>query len=80
MARGEADVGIGTEKAAKIIDGIDFIPLIQERYDLVMLKKPEHETLIRTVLDILRSSAFKNELSSIHGYDLSGTGTVIYET
>ncbi|MNO16053.1 PBP superfamily domain protein [compost metagenome] len=80
VARGEADVGIGTEKAAKIIDGIDFIPLIQERYDLVMLKKPEHETLIRTVLDILRSSAFKNELSSIHGYDLSGTGTVIYET
>ncbi|KWX75076.1 substrate-binding domain-containing protein [Paenibacillus jilunlii] len=80
VARGEADVGIGTEKAAKIIDGIDFIPLIQERYDLVMLKKPEHETLIRTVLDILRSAAFKNELSSIHGYDLSETGAVIYET
>ncbi|MCE3199035.1 helix-turn-helix transcriptional regulator [Paenibacillus sonchi] len=80
VARGEADVGIGTEKAAKIIDGVDFIPLIQERYDLVMLKKPGHETLIRTVLDILRSAAFQNELSSIHGYDLSETGTVIYET
>lgn len=80
VARGEADVGIGTEKAAKIIDGIDFIPLIQERYDLVILKKPEHEALIGTVIDILRSTAFKNELSSIHGYDLSETGNVIYET
>ncbi|OKP97066.1 helix-turn-helix transcriptional regulator [Paenibacillus sp. P46E] len=80
VARGEADVGIGTEKAAKIIDGIDFIPLIQERYDLVMLKTPEHEALIGTVIDILRSTAFKNELSSIHGYDLSETGNVIYET
>ncbi|WP_379154499.1 substrate-binding domain-containing protein [Paenibacillus sp. sgz5001063] len=80
VARGEADVGIGTEKAAKIIDGIDYIPLIQERYDLVILKKPEHEALIGTVIDILRSTAFKNELSSIHGYDLSETGTVIFET
>ncbi|WP_019913269.1 substrate-binding domain-containing protein [Paenibacillus sp. HW567] len=80
VARREADVGIGTEKAAKIIDGVDFIPLVQERYDLVILKKPEHEALIRTVLDILRSPAFQNELSSIHPYDLSESGTIIYET
>lgn len=80
IARGEADVGIGTEKAARIIDGVDFIPLIQERYDLVMIKKPEHEQWIGTVIEILRSSAFKNELSSIHGYDLSETGTIVYET
>lgn len=80
VARGEADVGIGTEKAAKIIDGVEFIPLIQERYDLVMLKKPEHEQWIGTVIDILRSPAFKNELTSIHGYSLTDTGTVIYET
>lgn len=80
VARGEADVGIGTEKAAKIIDGIEFIPLIQERYDLVMIKKPEHEQWIGTVIDILRSQAFKNELGSLHSYDLTDTGNVIYET
>lgn len=38
VARGEADVAIGTEKAAKIVDGVDFIPMIQECYDLVMIK------------------------------------------
>lgn len=80
VARGEADVGIGTEKAAKIIDGIEFIPLIQERYDLVMVKKAGQDQWINTVIDILRSSAFQNELGSIHGYDLSDTGTVIFET
>ncbi|WP_340006990.1 helix-turn-helix transcriptional regulator [Paenibacillus sp. FSL K6-0276] len=80
VARGEADVAIGTEKAAKIVDGIDFIPLIQECYDLVMLKKPEHEQWIATVIDILRSPAFQSELGSIHGYDLTETGTIIYET
>lgn len=80
VARGEADVAIGTEKAAKIVDGIDFIPLIQECYDLVMLKKPEHEQWITAVIDILRSPAFQSELASIHGYDLTETGTIIYET
>lgn len=80
VARGEADVGIGIEKAAKIIDGLEFIPLIRERYDLVMLKKPENEHWVNAVLDILRSPAFKNELNSIHSYDLTGTGEIIYET
>jgi putative molybdopterin biosynthesis protein len=80
VSRGEADVGIGTEKAAKIVDGLEFIPLIKERYDLVMLKKPGNEQWISAVLDILRSSAFKSELSSIHSYDLSDTGRIIYES
>ncbi|WP_042197946.1 substrate-binding domain-containing protein [Paenibacillus camerounensis] len=80
VARGEADVGIGIEKAAKIIDGLEFIPLIQERYDLVMLKKPGNEQWINAVLDILRSPAFRNELNSIHSYDLTGTGEIVYET
>ncbi|WP_151733141.1 substrate-binding domain-containing protein ['Paenibacillus yunnanensis' Narsing Rao et al. 2020] len=80
VARGEADVGVGTEKAARIVGGVQFLPLIQERYDLVMVKKPEHGQWIGAVLDILRSPAFKNELSSIHGYDLTDTGRIIYET
>ncbi|MEK4235072.1 helix-turn-helix transcriptional regulator [Paenibacillus sp. FSL H7-0714] len=80
VARGEADVAIGTEKAAQIVDGVDFIPLIQECYDLVMLKKPGNEHWITTVIDILRSPAFQSELGSIHGYDLTETGTIIYET
>ncbi|KGE19183.1 substrate-binding domain-containing protein [Paenibacillus wynnii] len=80
VARGEADIGIGIEKAAKIVDGVDFIPLIQEKYDLVMLKKPENMPWIRSVIEILRSSAFRSELGSIHGYDLSASGNVVHET
>ncbi|ASA26051.1 substrate-binding domain-containing protein [Paenibacillus donghaensis] len=80
VARGEADVGIGTEKAARIIDGVEFVPLVQEQYDLVMVKQPGREGWIAAVLDTLRSEAFRNELGSIHGYDLSETGTIIYET
>lgn len=79
VASGEADVGVGTEKAASIVQGVDFIPLSVERYDLVMLKRPENEPWIDAVLRILRSDDFKRELRSMAAYDLSRTGDVIAE-
>lgn len=80
IARGEADVGVGNEKAARMVEGVDFIPLIQEKYDLVMLKRPENREWISAVLELCRSKALHNELGSIYGYDLSETGNIIYET
>lgn len=80
VASGIADVGIGIEKAAYLVGGVDFIPLVQERYDLVMLKKKENEGWIKLVIDILQSQVFQNELGSIQGYDLSLTGRILYET
>lgn len=80
VASGEADVGVGIEKAAAIVGQVDFIPLIRERYDLVMLKKPENRAWIGALLDILRSEEFRKELQTIAGYDLSRTGEVLFET
>lgn len=79
ISSGQADAGVGIEKAAAMV-GVDFIPLIQERYDLVMLKKPGNLEWIETVKSILQSQVFRNELQSISGYDLSQTGNVLYET
>ncbi|SDX11537.1 putative molybdopterin biosynthesis protein [Paenibacillus sp. PDC88] len=79
VASKQADVGVGIEKAATIVQGVEFIPLTVERYDLVLINKPENEVLIRTVLDILRSESFIRELGSISGYDLSRTGEVLFE-
>lgn len=80
VATGEADVGVGIEKAASIIGTIDFIPLIQERYDLVLIKKPENWHWIESVIRILQSDVFQKELRAIRGYDLSLTGQILYET
>lgn len=80
VASGEADVGVGIEKAASIVGQIDFIPLIQERYDLVMLKTTHNQAWIDALLQILRSSEFKKELQNISGYDLSRTGEILLET
>lgn len=80
VASGEADVGVGIEKVASIVGNIDFIPLIQERYDLVLIKKTENRNWIESVIRILKSEVFQNELRAIPGYDLSLTGQVLYET
>lgn len=77
---GEADVGIGIEKAAAIVGNVAFVPLVRERYDLVMRKSPDSTRWIEAVLDILKSEAYLNELRAIQGYDLSETGTILLET
>jgi putative molybdopterin biosynthesis protein len=80
VASGEADVGIGIEKAASIVGNIAFIPLIKESYDLVMLKTANNQAWIQSLLHILRSADFKKELQTISGYDLTRTGEILLET
>ncbi|MCD7035680.1 helix-turn-helix transcriptional regulator [Metabacillus sp. GX 13764] len=76
---GKADAGIGIEKAAKIV-GVDFIPLITEQYDIVILKTTENRELIDLVKGILSSKTFQSEIDSFGGYDTSSMGETIYET
>lgn len=80
VASGEADIGIGVEKAAQLVGGVDFIPLINERYDLVMLKTPDNLQWIEQVRQIIRSERFRNDLRNMQGYDISLTGQVLLET
>ncbi|MES1041167.1 helix-turn-helix transcriptional regulator [Peribacillus simplex] len=79
VSAGIADVGVGIEKAAKIV-GIDFVPLITERYDLVILKSPKNEQLINVVKRILSSNSFQAEIKALGDYDTSQTGSIICET
>ncbi|MBU7595140.1 helix-turn-helix transcriptional regulator [Metabacillus halosaccharovorans] len=79
ISSGEADVGVGTEKAAKIV-GLDFIPLITERYDLVMINNKENNEILNILTDILNSVSFKKEIQALGDYDISQTGQIIYKT
>ncbi|WP_096463101.1 helix-turn-helix transcriptional regulator [Aneurinibacillus soli] len=78
VASGCADTGVGIEKVAYVV-GVDFIPLIQERYDLVILKTPDNTMLLDNLLRTLQSSAFQSEIKAIGGYDLTHTGKILYE-
>ncbi|WP_312515146.1 helix-turn-helix transcriptional regulator [Anaerospora sp.] len=79
VARGDADVGIGIEKAAQQVQGVDFIPLQVERYDIVIRKDDADKPLFQALLTALRSKAFINEVQGIGGYDLSKTGQIVDE-
>ncbi|MEW4059469.1 substrate-binding domain-containing protein [Bacillus siamensis] len=77
VSGGKADAGIGSQHAAYMA-GTDFIPVIREQYDVVVLK--QNRELVQSVQDILNSEEFKSQLSQLSGYDTKMTGRLIYET
>jgi putative molybdopterin biosynthesis protein len=80
IARGGADVGIGTERVFHQIDGLDYRPLQTERLALVIAKTPATERIIRVVRDLLRTEAFQRELVALPGCDFAHMGSRLYET
>lgn len=80
IARGEGDIGIGTEKVAYQVQGIDFIPLQEERYDLVIKSSYLKDPLYKLIVEIIQSQDFKNILEGIGGYNLKDIGKILAKT
>jgi putative molybdopterin biosynthesis protein len=76
IASGVADVGLGILAAAKAL-GLDFLPLLQERYDLAIPLEYYDSPLLQPLLTIIRSQEFKDIINSLGGYDTSETGREI---
>jgi len=68
-----ADAGLGLEAAAQAA-GLDFIPLFQERFDLVMPVEALQERKVQVTLDYLQSKAFRHSLEGLSGYEHSHSG------
>ena len=77
VAKGEADVGLGIEAAARSC-GLDFLPLLRERYDLVMPKENYDSELFAPLLELINSEDFKKVVDQVGGYDTSQTGMTTY--
>ncbi len=74
IASGKADAALGLQAAARQ-HGLDFIPLFEERYDLVLPR--ENEKLLLPLLDYLQTAAFRTELSLLTGYNSAHSGEQI---
>ncbi|MES1261501.1 MAG: substrate-binding domain-containing protein [Acidobacteriota bacterium] len=70
---GAADCCIATRAAARVL-GLDFIPLVSERYDLAIRREHLDLPAIQTLLDTLSRSGFRRELEGLGGYDIRGAG------
>ena len=71
---GEADSALGLQAAAGQ-HGLGFIPLFEERYDLVLPR--ENERALAPLLDYLQSAAFRTGLNSLMGYNPAHSGEQI---
>jgi putative molybdopterin biosynthesis protein len=78
IASGRADCGLGIAAAAQALD-LEFIPLFQERYDLVIPQEFAADNLLAPLFGLLADSAFRKAVSQLRGYDVSVMGTVILE-
>lgn len=76
VASSQADAGLGILAAARAFE-LDFVPLRDERYDLVVPTVFRGLPQIAALFEALGSQEFKASVSEMGGYDISQTGQLI---
>ena len=79
IAAGEADLAIGTERISRQIDNLDFIPLLEERFDFVIKKEMIETEPIQKLLKVLNEPAFRKEIIPFSGNDYRDLGKIVGE-
>jgi putative molybdopterin biosynthesis protein len=73
---GTADTGLGIYAAARALD-LDFIPVVTERYDLIIPTTHFESENIQLMLETIDSSEFKRRVNALGGYHTEKTGEII---
>ncbi|MGC4115513.1 MAG: helix-turn-helix transcriptional regulator [Myxococcales bacterium] len=73
---GEADVGLAAASAARLLD-LGFVPLREERFDMVVDRAAFFEQRIQALIDLLGSEEFRRQVSRLGGYDFRDCGKVL---
>jgi excisionase family DNA binding protein len=77
VAEGRADAGLAIEAMARQYR-LGFVPLVEERYDLVVWRRAAFEPPFQKLLALARTPEFAERARSLGGYDISALGTVHY--
>ena len=78
VAGGKADAGMGVLSAARALK-MDFVPLADEQYDLVIPRAHYESELLAPLLELVRSVEFRDAVVALGGYDISTMGHVVAE-
>jgi molybdate-binding protein len=73
---GRADAGMAIYSSARALD-LDFIPVSEERYDLVVSESAWDDFKIKHLLDVIVSAEFRRGVSSMGGYDVTDSGRIM---
>lgn len=72
---GRSDAGLGLESVARQ-HGLDFIPLVEERFDLLVCRKFYFEAPFQALLNFASGEVFRERAAELGGYDVSECGRV----
>jgi len=77
VLEGRAEAGLAVEAVARTLK-LEFVPLIEERYDLLMHRRDFFEPPLQELFDFARCETFRARAARMGGYDISGLGRVRY--
>lgn len=75
ILEGAADTGLAVETVARTLR-LGFVPVLEERFDLVVHRQAYFEPPVQALLSFARSPDFAAKAQSLGGYDLTGLGEV----
>jgi excisionase family DNA binding protein len=76
VLRGEADVGVATQTAARLL-GLDYSPLTRERFDILIAKERFFFRGVQALLDVVGSREFRTQVEALGGYETSESGRIL---
>ena len=79
IAAGEADLAIDTERISCQIENLDFIPLLEERFEQVIKKELLESDAVQRLIKVLHDPVFGKEISHFSGNDYRDMGKIITE-
>jgi putative molybdopterin biosynthesis protein len=79
VANGSVDAGLGIRAAANALE-LDFVPIAEERYDLIVPGQHLDDSKVAAVIELIRTnSLFHNAILALGGYNLRDCGKVMYQ-
>ena len=78
VASGRSDCGLGIAAAAQALD-LDFIPLYQEQYDLVIPVSHLAGPLLSPLWDLMADPRFRQTVAALAGYQVERMGAIVLD-
>ena len=75
----EADVGIATVAVASLFR-LAFIPIREERFDMVLGQSTFFEPAVQSFIEVLRSNTFHKRVTKLGNYSFRDSGKIMYSS
>lgn len=75
----EADVGVATIAVSQLF-GLPFVPITQERFDMIMDQSTYFAAGVQALIETLKSKAFRSRVAKIGNYDFKDSGKIMYSS